>query len=45
MHNICAVMGALAAQEALKIVTKQYVPFNNTVIFNGIDCSMERHQL
>ena len=26
----------IASQEAIKLITKQYVPLNNTLIFNGI---------
>eukprot|EP00475_Leptophrys_vorax_P032503 TRINITY_DN5020_c0_g1_i1.p1 TRINITY_DN5020_c0_g1~~TRINITY_DN5020_c0_g1_i1.p1 ORF type:complete len:552 (+),score=153.31 TRINITY_DN5020_c0_g1_i1:1610-3265(+) len=39
-----AAMGALSAQATLKIVTKQYVPFNNTVIFNFVNTTVDRFQ-
>jgi len=29
------VLGGVAAQEAIKAVTRQYVPLNNTFLFNG----------
>lgn len=35
VHNVASVMGGVAAQEAIKAVTRQYVPLNNTFIFNG----------
>ena len=35
MHNLSSVMGGIASQEAIKAVTHQYVPLNNTFIFNG----------
>jgi len=35
MHNIASVMGGVTSQEAIKAVTHQYVPLNNTFIFNG----------
>lgn len=35
MHAIASVMGGVASQEAIKAVTHQYVPLNNTFIFNG----------
>ena len=38
VHNIAAVMGGLASQEAVKLITHQYVPLNNTWIFNGVNC-------
>ena len=35
MHSIASVMGGVASQEAIKAITHQYVPLNNTFIFNG----------
>lgn len=29
-------MGGLVSQEAIKLITRQYVPLNGTCIFNGI---------
>lgn len=34
--NISALIGGLVAQEAIKLITHQYIPINNTCIFNGI---------
>ena len=36
LHNISAMIGGIAAQEAVKIITHQYVPLNNTYVYNGI---------
>jgi len=36
IHTVSAVVGGVAAQEAVKILTHQYVPINNSYIFNGI---------
>jgi len=36
VHNISAVVGGVAAQEAVKLITKQFVPMDNTYVFNGI---------
>ena len=36
LHNIAAFVGGVGAQEAVKIITHQYVPMNNTYIYNGI---------
>ena len=36
LHNIASLMGGMGAQEIIKIITKQYVPINNTCIFDGI---------
>lgn len=37
LHNISAVTGGMVAQEVIKIITKQYVPIDNTCIFDGIE--------
>lgn len=36
IHTIASVIGGVASQEAVKIVTGQYVPLDNTYIYNGI---------
>jgi len=36
LHNIAAVIGGMASQEVIKVLTHQWVPANNTVVFNGI---------
>lgn len=36
LHNISAIMGGMVAQEVIKIITKQYIPIENTCIFDGI---------
>ena len=36
LHTIAAFMGGVASQEAVKLLTSQYLPFNNTFIYNGI---------
>lgn len=36
LHNISALTGGMVAQEIIKIITKQYVPIDNTCIFDGI---------
>lgn len=35
-HSIAALIGGVAAQETVKLITRQYVPINNTFVFNGI---------
>lgn len=37
LHNISAVIGGMVAQEIIKIITKQYIPIDNTCIFDGIE--------
>lgn len=39
IHTIASVVGGVASQEAVKIITSQYVPFNNTYVYNGISSS------
>lgn len=36
IHNIAAFVGGVGAQAALKVILQQYVPLNNTLIFNGV---------
>lgn len=36
IHNIAAILGGIGAQEAVKVLTQQYVPLNHTLVYNGI---------
>ncbi|XP_058942089.2 NEDD8-activating enzyme E1 regulatory subunit-like [Pocillopora verrucosa] len=36
LHSVAAFIGGAAAQEIVKLVTRQFVPFDNTYIYNGI---------
>lgn len=36
LPQIAALLGGIVAQEAIKAVTRQYVPVNGTVVFDGI---------
>ncbi|KAK4238178.1 hypothetical protein C8A03DRAFT_15330 [Achaetomium macrosporum] len=36
LHNIAALTGGMVAQEMIKIITKQYIPIDNTCVFDGI---------
>ena len=36
LHNISALTGGVVAQEVIKVVTKQYVPVDNTWVFDGV---------
>lgn len=33
---IAGIMGGIASQEIIKLITTQYIPLNNTIVFNGI---------
>ncbi|KIZ02954.1 hypothetical protein MNEG_5000 [Monoraphidium neglectum] len=35
LHVVAAVMGGMAAQEAIKLITRQFVPFGGTLIYNA----------
>jgi amyloid beta precursor protein binding protein 1 len=36
LHNIAALTGGMVAQEVIKIITNQYIPIDNTCVFDGI---------
>jgi amyloid beta precursor protein binding protein 1 len=36
IHNIASIVGGVASQEAVKLITKQYVPMSGTYVYNGI---------
>ena len=35
LHTVAAMVGGIAAQEAIKVVTHQYVPLCNTFLLNA----------
>lgn len=35
IHSVAAFIGGVAAQEIIKLITHQYVPFNNTLIYHA----------
>jgi amyloid beta precursor protein binding protein 1 len=39
IHTISAVLGGVAAQEVIKLLTHQWSPMNNSYIFNGVRSS------
>ncbi|KAJ6259415.1 hypothetical protein Dda_6317 [Drechslerella dactyloides] len=45
LHNISSLAGGLVAQEIIKVITKQYIPMNNTVIFDGISSRSQVYEL
>uniref|UniRef100_A0AAY4AZ45 NEDD8-activating enzyme E1 regulatory subunit n=1 Tax=Denticeps clupeoides TaxID=299321 RepID=A0AAY4AZ45_9TELE len=44
-HTVAAFLGGCAAQEAIKIITQQFVPFNNTFIYNAMTQTSATFQL
>ncbi|KAL1220435.1 NEDD8-activating enzyme E1 regulatory subunit AXL [Cardamine amara subsp. amara] len=37
IHVVASMLGGIASQEAIKLITKQFIPMPGTYIFNGID--------
>ncbi|MFT7816777.1 NEDD8-activating enzyme E1 regulatory subunit isoform X2 [Arapaima gigas] len=44
-HTVASFLGGSAAQEAIKIITHQFVPFNNTFIYNAMSQTSTTFQL
>ncbi len=36
LHAVGAVMGGIASQEAIKLVTSQFVPLQGTLVYNAV---------
>ena len=45
LHNVAALIGGVASQEAVKLITGQYVPLNKVFVWNGITCSGSVYEL
>ncbi|CAF0787827.1 unnamed protein product [Adineta ricciae] len=45
IHSIAAFVGGCCAQEAIKLITHQYVPIDNTMVYNGIEQSISVFKL
>ena len=41
LPTTAAFLGGIVAQEAIKLVTNQYVPINNTVLVNLVDSTTQ----
>jgi len=40
IHNVCSVLGGVVAQEAIKLITHIFSPFENTLIFEAAQSKM-----
>jgi len=40
LHNVSSVLGGMVAQEAIKLLTRQYVPVDGTCVFDGMRSKM-----
>ncbi len=36
LHVVAAIMGGMAAQEAIKLITQQFVPFSGVLLYNAM---------
>ncbi|KIW01949.1 uncharacterized protein PV09_06786 [Verruconis gallopava] len=36
LHNVASLAGGIIAQEIIKVITKQYIPVDNTCVFDGV---------
>ncbi|CAG2121501.1 unnamed protein product [Medioppia subpectinata] len=45
LHSISAFIAGCAAQEAIKILTSQYIPIDNTFVYNGMTCVTKTYKL
>eukprot|EP00049_Salpingoeca_infusionum_P003773 m.70754 g.70754 ORF g.70754 m.70754 type:complete len:533 (+) comp12268_c0_seq1:32-1630(+) len=45
LHSTAAYVAGVASQEVVKLLTQQYVPFNNTLIYNGVRGSVSTFKL
>uniref|UniRef100_A0A8C8MFF1 NEDD8-activating enzyme E1 regulatory subunit n=1 Tax=Oncorhynchus tshawytscha TaxID=74940 RepID=A0A8C8MFF1_ONCTS len=44
-HTVASFLGGSAAQEAIKLITRQFVPFNNTFVYNAMSQTTATFQL
>lgn len=40
LHVVGAFMGGVAAQEAIKVVARQFLPATGTIIYNAVHCTV-----
>lgn len=45
LHNVSSVLGGMVAQEAIKLITRQYVPVTGTCVFDGVRSKVGVFQL
>jgi amyloid beta precursor protein binding protein 1 len=38
LHTLSAILGGVVSQEAIKLLTCQYTPLNNTFLYSGVNC-------
>jgi NEDD8-activating enzyme E1 regulatory subunit len=45
LHSVAAFLGGCAAQESIKILTSQFIPINNTIVYNAVNQSTSTYEL
>eukprot|EP00357_Protocruzia_adherens_P002316 CAMPEP_0115024230 /NCGR_PEP_ID=MMETSP0216-20121206/33053_1 /TAXON_ID=223996 /ORGANISM="Protocruzia adherens, Strain Boccale" /LENGTH=523 /DNA_ID=CAMNT_0002398127 /DNA_START=16 /DNA_END=1587 /DNA_ORIENTATION=- len=45
IHNVAAFMGGVTSQEAIKLISEQYLPLNNTFLYSGITAKIQQLEL
>ena len=45
VHAVASIVGAVVGQEAIKILTHQFVPLDSTWIYNGIEAASSVYKL
>ena len=45
LHSVASYLGGIGAQEAIKLMTKQYVPIDNCLFYSAISQSVQVHRL
>ncbi|XP_076370539.1 nedd8-activating enzyme E1 regulatory subunit APP-BP1 isoform X2 [Tachypleus tridentatus] len=45
LHSVAAFIGGTGAQEVIKLITGQYVPFNNTFLYNAMTATSATFEL
>jgi len=45
LHTLAAIMGGIASQEIIKLITLQWVPLDNSYIYNGLHSTSSSYKL
>ncbi|ORX85288.1 NEDD8-activating enzyme E1 regulatory subunit-like protein [Basidiobolus meristosporus CBS 931.73] len=45
LPSIAALLGGIVSQEVIKLITRQYIPLNNTCLYNGIKATVSTYEL
>ena len=45
LYSVAAFLGGVAAHEVIKLVTGQYVPFDNMILYNAVTSNVTTYKL